>query len=200
MGLSKQAKIPTDKQLNGVMNYLTTTRYPVRNQVMFLLSYKSGLRAKEIGGLKWMDVLNTDLEVSDSIQLRNSISKGKSGGRIIPMNKELKVKLTELYAELKAKRWFDPEIHSVILSERKKEMSSKVVRNFFQSVYDDMGLVGCSSHSGRRSAISKLARTINLHGGSLRDVQAFAGHSSIATTERYIDTNSNAQIDAINSL
>jgi hypothetical protein len=33
------------------VRYLETTRYPWRDQVMFLLSIKAGLRAKEIASL-----------------------------------------------------------------------------------------------------------------------------------------------------
>ena len=44
----KQAKMLTSKQETAVLTYLQTMRYPVRDRVMFLLSIKAGLRAKEI--------------------------------------------------------------------------------------------------------------------------------------------------------
>ena len=39
---------------------------------------------------------------------------------------------------------------------------------------------------GRRTIITNAARKISTVGGSLRDVQHLAGHSSLQTTERYI--------------
>ncbi|OQX93411.1 MAG: integrase, partial [Rickettsiaceae bacterium 4572_127] len=48
MGLSRQAKTLTEKQQKVVLDYLEKTRHPVRNALIFLLSFKSGLRAKEI--------------------------------------------------------------------------------------------------------------------------------------------------------
>jgi integrase/recombinase XerD len=63
----------------------------------------------------------------------------------------------------------------------------------FKRWYRDVGLLGCSSHSGRRTFITNAAKKISIVGGSLRDVQALAGHSSLAVTQRYIDGDSEAR-------
>ena len=55
MALGKQAKILTDKQVRAVLAELDTRRYPIRDRVMFLLSIKAGLRAKEIASITWGD-------------------------------------------------------------------------------------------------------------------------------------------------
>lgn len=55
-----------------------------------------------------------------------------------------------------------------------------------------LGFEGCSSHSGRRTFITMSARNIGRFGGSLRDVQALARHSSLAMTQRYIEIDSRA--------
>ena len=44
-----------------------------------------------------------------------------------------------------------------------------------------------------RTFITNAARKISTVGGSLRDVQSLAGHSSLATTQRYIDGDSEAR-------
>ena len=51
MSIGKQAKILSDKQQNLTLAHLETTRYPLRNKIIFLLSFKEGLRAKEISKL-----------------------------------------------------------------------------------------------------------------------------------------------------
>ena len=48
MGLTKQAKTLNKSQIDAILNYLDGRRNSLRNQVIFLLSVKAGLRAKEI--------------------------------------------------------------------------------------------------------------------------------------------------------
>jgi integrase/recombinase XerD len=43
---------------------------------------------------------------------------------------------------------------------------------------------GCASHSGRRTFMTRAARRVSQVGGSLRDGQERAGHTSLAMTQR----------------
>jgi integrase len=63
MSLGKQAKTFTKGQAEAVLGYLAKTRYPVRNRVIFLLSLKAGLRAKEIALLTWEMITDADGQV-----------------------------------------------------------------------------------------------------------------------------------------
>ena len=66
-------------------------------------------------------------------------------------------------------------------------------RRWFNRAFKNIGLKGCSSHSGRRTFVTRAARIVHKAGGSLRDVQLLAGHRSIQTTQRYIDGDTDAQ-------
>lgn len=76
----------------------------------------------------------------------------------------------------------------------------QVIVNMFRKWYRELGLVGCSSHSGRRTFITNAARKISTVGGSLRDVQFLAGHSSLNTTQRYIEGDSTARAKIVDMI
>jgi integrase len=190
MALGKQAKILTDKQVRAVLAELDTRRYPLRDRVMFLLSIKAGLRAKEISLVSWSMITNAEGEIADVIALENRVSKGKGGGRHIPIHSDLKSALIALHGDRGEKARPDwPVIHS----ERDRGLSAAAVVVWFSRLYAGLGMVGCSSHSGRRSFITRAARKISEVGGSLRDIQQLAGHASLGTTARYIEADAEAQ-------
>ena len=190
MALGKQAKIISDKQVRAVLAELDTRRYPLRDRVMFMFSLKAGMRAKEIASVTWTMVTDAEGEIADVIALENRASKGKGGGRHIPVHPDLKAALIALHRDRGDKARPDwPVIHS----ERDRGLSAAAVVVWFHRLYADLGMVGCSSHSGRRSFITRAARKIGEVGGSLRDVQQLAGHASLGTTARYIEADHDAQ-------
>lgn len=181
----KQAKILSDSDLSLVLSTLETTRHPIRNRALVLLSAKAGLRAAEIAKLEWSMILDASGSVGSMIEVHDRIAK-KHGGRIIPMHSMLQDAFRALQVESNA-------TGPVIRSERGTHMTPTSICNLFATLYRAAGLEGCSSHSGRRTFLTKAARTIGKLGGSLRDAQILAGHKSIQTTERYIEANSEAQ-------
>jgi integrase/recombinase XerD len=192
MALGKQAKTLTKAQVDSVTAFLLNRRYGLRDQTVFLLSVRAGLRAKEIANLKWAMVLGADGELADAIHLTDEASKGKSG-RIVPLNKQLRGNLVQMLEAARQNGHFGPETAYVITTERAGHTSAQAVVNMFKRWYGDLELLGCSSHSGRRTFITNAARKISTVGGSLRDVQMLAGHSSLAVTQRYIEGDSEAR-------
>lgn len=157
-----------------------------------MLSYKAGLRAKEIANLSWLMVCDSQGQLSQEINLINKASKGKQSGRIIPLHKDLAILLAELLAEQKKNDYFNLSDH-IITTERDNKTSPQVIVNFFYNLYKEIGFEGCSSHSGRRTFITTTAKNISLAGGTLNDIRMLAGHSTLATTQRYIEYNTDAQ-------
>jgi len=189
-GQGKQAKILSEAQIRAALGYVQQTRYPLRDRVMILLSVKAGLRAKEIACLTWSMVTDAEGAVAQSIELTNDASKGKRGGRSIPLN----VNLREALLALKAARRDGAAPHRrVVHSERANGYSAAAMQVWFGRLYRKLGFVGASSHSGRRTFITRAAKKIIEAGGSLRDVQELAGHASLATTQRYIQGDTEAK-------
>ena len=189
MALSKQAKVLSKTQVNALLHYVSQKRQPIRNCVIVLLSIKAGLRAKEIAHLQWLNVLNADGEIGDVLEITDKVSKGSSG-RVIPLNKELKMSLSSLLdaqPTTNARSTDANQEHFVVQSERSCRTSAQAIVNMLRHWYLDLGFVGASSHSGRRTFITNAAKKVFEAGGSLRDVQQLAGHKSLAMTQRYIE-------------
>lgn len=186
--LCKQAKTLSTAQVKAVLLHLERTRNPVRNRLIFLLSTKAGLRAKEIAELTWRMVTDAQGQITNEIRLENSAAKGHSGG-VIAMNGELRQALSTW----RGQSWIMDSKAKVIRTERSNGTGAAVIVNLIRSWYLELGFEGCSSHSGRRTFITNAARKISLVGGSLRDVQALARHSSLSTTQRYIEFDVDAQ-------
>jgi integrase/recombinase XerD len=68
-------------------------------------------------------------------------------------------------------------------TQRSEGFTANTLTRIINSFYRKAGIANASSHSGRRSGLTTLADK----GVSVRVLMALAGHSQIATTQRYID-------------
>ena len=182
--LGKQAKVLSRKELQRLLDHVSHGRHPQRDKVIVLLSFRAGLRSKEISGLTWSMVTDASGTLADTIALPNRASKGRNGGRHIPMHDDLCEALATLMAARPDKVRHD---RPVVYSERADGFSPNSVAVWFHEKYREIGIEGASSHSGRRTFITALAKKIVEAGGSLRDVQQLAGHASLSMTQAYIE-------------
>lgn len=181
----RPAKLLAEADVRALLRAAERRRHPLRNRAMVLLSVRAGLRAGEIAALRWQMIEDPRGRVSGTIELPAFAAK-RGSGRRIPIHRELRLVLIKL-------RKREPDAVHVITSERGRGMSAGSVVNWFTGIYRELGLAGCSSHSGRRTFVTRAARLVHRAGGSLRDVQELAGHRSIKTTERYIEGDRDVQ-------
>src|SRR5256885_3462897 len=135
----KQAKILSDTDVQDLLVYASTSRYPQRNIVIVLLSIKAGLRAGEIAKLTWDMVLDPRGEVGTVIELRDHAAKKRSG-RLIPIHSELRAALAEW-------RSMTGSAGPVIRSERGGGAMRPIsIVMWFAAAYRALQLDGCSSH------------------------------------------------------
>ena len=181
----RRAKILSIADVGDMLAFASCTRHPLRNAVIVLLSAKAGLRAGEIANLTWEMVADANGRIGGFIELCDQAAK-KCSGRSIPLH-------PDLIAALATWRQVAPPSDYVIASERGGRMRPLSIVVWFNRAFKNIGLKGCSSHSGRRTFVTRAARIVHKTGGSLRDVQLLAGHRSIQTTQRYIDGDTDAQ-------
>ena len=152
---------------------------------MLMLSVQAGLRAKEIAGLTW-DRIDWGAKT-----MLLTTTKGDKP-RAVPMHPDLAAAL-KAYQEARG----DKAAGHVLVNTHSRPgtpLSAAAVAVWFGDFYRDrLGWEGYSSHSGRRTFVTNAARKIAEAGGSLKDVMALAGHSDLSTTQKYIDTDPDAQ-------
>ena len=129
----------------------------------------------------------------DTIQLASSQTKGNDAGTVL-VSKRLAEQLKKFGKQYKShvKR----TDASLIFSAKGGGFNSQTIINLFQKLYEDAGITGASSHSGRRQFVTELADK----GINARVIQALARHKHLNTTMRYIDINENKMRRAIELL
>ena len=195
--IGRQAKVLTPGDLRRLLALTRRSRFPERDRVMVLLAVRAGLRAREIAGLTWGMVCDASGRIATMVEVRNVIAKCGSGRRV-PMHPQLH-KALAVWRDQQPAEHFHPDA-VVIRSLKGGAMRAKSVVNWFITMCRDAGLAGASSHSGRRTFITRAARAAHRAGASIRDVQMLAGHRSIETTQGYIDGDTDAQRRLVRAL
>jgi integrase/recombinase XerD len=176
----KQAKTLTEKELKLVLAHCATRRHAARDRLAVLLGHWAGLRAKEIAALKLAHVLNEDGTVKDSFLLTAEETKGSKARRVFlstRLQKEIGLYIKSVHLR---------EVNPFLLQSQKGlAFSPNTMCQLLCQIYAECGVDGASSHSGRRSFITRLAAK----GVGARVLQELAGHANLATTQRYIDVN-----------
>jgi integrase/recombinase XerD len=185
----KQAKVLTQKELKKVLDYIDAfDRHAERNRAMLLLTHLCGCRVSEVASLKLSDVVNDKDEVNDIIFLSAEQTKGSDSRRVFVNTK----------AKSAIKRYLQSNIsvyNSVYLftTQKSKRFDANTLQQLLKRLYARCSIVGATSHSGRRSFITKLATS----GVSVRVIAELASHKSIQTTQRYIEINDDLCSNAV---
>lgn len=183
-----QAKTLTTAELEQVLAYIASRKFALRNRVMLLTGYWSGMRVGEIASLSLGDVVNADGTVKAEIRLAAVQTKGKHP-RTVFIPQKLRDELAA-YIKLRQPLKLD---HPLFITAGRKRFSASGMTQHFYWLFRNAGVAGASSHSMRRSFITNLASK----GIGVRVLAALAGHRSIAVTQRYIDVNDEMKRNAV---
>ena len=186
-----QARVLTEKELRKVLNFCNTQPHATRNRTMLLCTHMAGMRVGEVAALTVSDVLAMDGTVKEEIALSAQQTKGNKARTVLVPRKlrdELTSYLQQRYgiANLLAVTQTDTQ-RALFPTQKnpKRGFTANTLCQLFHKIYKDARMTGATSHSGRRTFITKLADK----GVGVRVLMALAGHKSIATTQRYIELN-----------
>jgi len=175
-----RAKILSEHELSR-----TLERCDPMMAVALLMSHRAGLRACEIAALDWAMVRDASGNLSDVVDLPAIATKGRSGQGRIPVAPDLRAALLKWSALRR-----HPTSGPVICNARCQRLSADSLRQRLKAAYRRAGLLA-TSHSGRRTFGTRLARKVNLSG-----VQAALRHRQPGTTLLYVDPASDEALTA----
>ena len=187
----RQAQTLNEAQLRRVLHYTGSRRHPLRDRTIIMVSFYAGLRAKEIAALTVGNVFDEQGAVREQFILSAAQSKGGQT-RTVYLNQRLRRALADYADTLKLG---DPN-QALFESQKGGHFSANTMCQLFLEIYKAVGLKDASSHSGRRTYITRLANK----GVGVRVLAALAGHSSISVTQKYIDVNSDQLSQAVELL
>lgn len=188
----KQARVLSDTELKRVFAVVAQGQHAARNRALVMLSHYAGLRVGEIATLRWSDLLEPNGEIARQFLLRAAYTKTNEARTV-----HISGKLARELAAYESCFTQEPKRSApVIASQKGGAFSPNSLCQLLGRIYADTGIVGASSHSGRRWFITKLAHS----GTSPKVIMTLVGHRSLATTQRYIDVNDQMMAAAIDRL
>jgi len=202
-----QARILTKKELKDVVSSINGQKYEKRNIAILMMSFKVGLRAKEIASITLSDVLTasgkltydsaklmsnsakskcksdeTKWESNDlrkTFTLRSAVTKGSKVDTAYLASKIVRESILEYLSE-RLMMFQRGEIDNLFLTKRGKPFTPQSMSQLFMAMSKSSG-VEFSSHSGRRTLVGNLVRK-GLH---IFDIQSILRHRSVQTTVLY---------------
>ena len=137
------------------------------------------------------DVFDEAGAVREQFILAAAQSKGGKT-RTVYVNQRLRRALAEYGAGVP----INDRRRALFESQKGGHFSANTMCQLFLDIYKAVGLKDASSHSGRRTYITRLANK----GVGVRLLAELARHSHISTTQRYIDVNAEQLSEAVELL
>ena len=174
-----QAKTFSPQELRRVLDYVASRMHAPRNRAIVLTQHLAGLRVGECAALAWSDVVTDTGQVRDEIHLRAEQTK-RGHARTVFVSERLRKEL-QRYVDSTAKRGGDWAFFYTQQKPR-RGFTANTLANHVRWLYKNAGIVGASSHSGRRTFLTTLANK----GTAIHILKTLAGHRSIQTTATYL--------------
>ena len=162
------------------------------------MTFYAGMRIAEVAATKIKDVLAADGNIKHEINLTAEQTKGRYSRTVVvpeKLRKEIHAYLLTRHnsKELIALNYSDAINSPLFATQKRSGFDRNTACYHFHMLYKAAGIDGASSHSGRRSFITKLsAKSV-----PLKVLMELAGHRQMQTTQRYIDVTADMKRAAV---
>ena len=181
--MSKQGKasVLNSAEHTQFLQFLANTRHSLRNQAIYLLSVRAGLRVQSIAGLLLNDVIDTSGNLREVVNLHSSIVKGGKNYAVYLTHPELREALTKYIFDRKSPK----QVPNLFISQKGRAFTPNSLSHTLLKLYRDAGFDNGSSHSGRRSFATNVLKS----GVDIVALKTLMNHSNISTTAEYVSHN-----------
>ena len=181
-----KARVLTELEFKRALTIAKDHPMGVRNIAMLYCSFGLGLRVKEIASLKVRDVCDNQYNILDEINLLSTMTKGDKQRQVYLANKKITVALKNHIDKEYEKAKDNLAMESPLFkTQRRNKFQPDALQKWFSALFTKAGITGASSHSGRRTFITRLIE----QGADIKAVSKLAGHASIVTTAIYVEDN-----------
>ena len=150
----------------------------LRDAIVVLLIYTSGLRVAELHGLRWEDISH------DYTTIR-ILGKGNKQ-RVVPLLGSMGDIIKKYFSQLSSQNICIDQKKAVILSKKGEALSIRTIQRIVDRVLKGAGIQGKTSpHILRHTFATHLLN----QGADLREIQELLGHSSLKATQVYTHNN-----------
>jgi integrase/recombinase XerD len=193
--MTKRAKTVEQHQIPQIARFAAlTSNIPESAELRVLLSCYAGMRSIEIANLRVSDLTDNSGQPAKFIQV-SAVKRGKH--RMVPMHPLIRNALVRFMKAFPSEEYVS--ISRYGREGRIRKVSPDANKVWFGWMYRRAGLVGCSSHTGRRTFATEVARNCGQKNASIKDVQDLLGHVQLKSTEAYLESSEDVQ-DLVTSL
>ena len=180
-----KARTLTDKDFYKLIEQVGKGRHSRRNQLLLQMTHYAGFRVGELAEILVSDLIDAEGVILEQVTLQPHQTKGRTA-RIVFLPAKLRECIASYIKDQSLGQW-------LFSSQKHEKFNANTLQATLTAIYKNAGFSGCTSHTGRRSFLTKLAS----QGVSVRVLQELAGHKNLATTQRYIDVNDDMKRSAL---
>ena len=176
-----QATTLSTEQLDALADELGPS-----TRAVFSICRYTAARVNEALSLRWENLTQAEVVIP------KNVTKKRMKTRCIPMNPRLWQEVTDWTEAWTETRGREPERGDFVFPNARdpaKHMTRQAVDSALRSACSELGVVGASTHSLRRSALTAASDK----GIPLRVLQSISGHSSLEMLQRYLDVKDEAK-------